>query len=317
MSSASQGKERQKPCTFPYKLWQLMNECTDGAIRWSANGDSVIIDQKSFCSSIFVGKIFKSIQWPSFVRQLNLYGFRKISPHGHHQGPCKCPCHVSTCNCYMHEHFRRWTFDSLSLVTRPRKQSKAGSTSICDMQNKNDINGNKSQSLSNQTDCFDLNGSQELLNWNEATVPIGILKEPISNSELSESTADQMLHDQNNSVSLENTSIKNEHSLKIVPPEHCRVYHIESSLDSHAWTEMTSKNDQDPNLTQAICAETDDQFPFFYQFDGTERVIVFPETIPDVLEVEIFDNGGTELMDIDVEAGGCESTNGISVCSHD
>ncbi|KAI9561038.1 hypothetical protein GHT06_011994 [Daphnia sinensis] len=305
MSNASQGKERQKPCTFPYKLWQLMDECTDGAIRWNAAGDSIIIDQQSFCSSIFVGKIFKCIQWPSFVRQLNLYGFRKISPHGHNQGPCKCLCHVSICICYMHEHFRRWSYDSLSLVTRPRKQSKAGSSCFSDMQNKIDINGNKSHSVSNQTDdCSNLSGSQELLNWNEATVPIGMLKEP---------TVD----DQSSSISVVNTSIKNGHLLNVVPPEHRRVYRLESSLDSHSWTGMTSKNNQDPNLTQPISTETDDQLSLFYEFDGTERVIVLPTTIPaDILEVEIFHEDGVELMDIDVEVDDCDSTNGISVCNN-
>lgn len=156
-----------------------------------------------------------------------------------------------------------------------------------------------------------MSGSQELLNWNEATVPIGMLKEPISNSELSEPTAD----DQSNSVSVVDTSIKNGHLLKTIPLEHRRVYRLESSLDSHSWTGMTtSKNDQDRNLTQPISAETDDHLSLFYEFNGTERVIVLPGMIPDILAVEIFQDDGTELMDIDVEADDCD---GLSICSHD
>lgn len=57
-----------------------------------------------------------------------------------------------------------------------------------------DINGNQSQSiLTSEIDCLDLSGSQELLNWNEATVPIGMLEEPITNPELLEPSSEVKL----------------------------------------------------------------------------------------------------------------------------
>ena len=95
--------------------------------RWSDTGKSIIMDKTLFHTSIFVQRIFKSIQWKSFVRQLNMYGFHKSLPiHQHSQEePCPCNCHVVTSIYYTHEHFRRWNFNDLTLVTRPKK-SKSG-----------------------------------------------------------------------------------------------------------------------------------------------------------------------------------------------
>lgn len=141
-------KDKNTILRFPYKLWQLLDECTDGAIRWvpikldkvkyfnytrrfyrwDDSGESIIIDKTIFCTSTCVQRIFKSVQWKSFVRQLNMYGFHKTLPiHQHSQEPCPCQCHVPTSksNCYTHEHFRRWNFDSLTLVTRPKKSKSS------------------------------------------------------------------------------------------------------------------------------------------------------------------------------------------------
>ncbi|XP_040079406.1 uncharacterized protein LOC115324044 [Ixodes scapularis] len=64
---------------FPQKLWRIINECTSGAISWSVDGKVVVIDYANFQSTYMYEQqeIFKTSNMRSFIRQLNLYGFRK------------------------------------------------------------------------------------------------------------------------------------------------------------------------------------------------------------------------------------------------
>lgn len=71
---------------FPAKLWHLVNNTAIEAIYWDSQGESVVIDQHLFERQILSpGTInldarvtFKTTNFSSFVRQLNLYGFRKV-----------------------------------------------------------------------------------------------------------------------------------------------------------------------------------------------------------------------------------------------
>nr|CAD7410071.1 unnamed protein product [Timema cristinae] len=68
---------------FPIKLWKIINECNTGAIRWSDKGKSILIDYIIFQDE-YLGcckSLFKTRNITSFVRQLNLYGFRKVTSH--------------------------------------------------------------------------------------------------------------------------------------------------------------------------------------------------------------------------------------------
>ncbi|KAG8183102.1 hypothetical protein JTE90_019986 [Oedothorax gibbosus] len=63
---------------FPELLWSLVNECKSGAIAWSKDGDSVLFDYVKFKEEYMKDITnFKTTNIASFVRQLNLYGFRK------------------------------------------------------------------------------------------------------------------------------------------------------------------------------------------------------------------------------------------------
>lgn len=145
---AAGGSKDFRCLTFPYKLWQLLNDCNDGAIRlfrkiwrnptlliiricqwflrWSVDGIYILVNQSKFINSPSVQTVFKKVQWKSFVRQLNMYGFHKVSPV---QQPCHknhdsdfCTCHFAVGSVfYQHEHLRRWDFESLTRVTRQRK----------------------------------------------------------------------------------------------------------------------------------------------------------------------------------------------------
>ncbi|XP_035521773.1 heat shock factor protein 5 isoform X1 [Morone saxatilis] len=76
------------PNNFPAKLWRLVNNPANKAISWDRDGTFIIIDQHLFERQILSpGTVtsdspdaFKTTNFSSFVRQLNLYGFRKADP---------------------------------------------------------------------------------------------------------------------------------------------------------------------------------------------------------------------------------------------
>lgn len=134
---------------FPQKLWRIINECTSGAISWSVDGKVVVIDYANFQSSYMYEQqeIFKTSNMRSFIRQLNLYGFRKVSPHDRVMAQYSSSTRGNTTSSGIHafrnESFVRGRPDLLRRVTRkagpprakrPRKvasgyQSSGSSTS--------------------------------------------------------------------------------------------------------------------------------------------------------------------------------------------
>lgn len=110
---------------FPQKLWQIVNECKTGAIRWSASGDTILVDYKRFQAEYLDARrpIFKTSNITSFIRQLNLYGFRKITCHGRDPACNSCNPYVHE---FLHDNFRVDRVDLLSKVCR-----KAGGKVRC------------------------------------------------------------------------------------------------------------------------------------------------------------------------------------------
>lgn len=76
------------PSNFPAKLWRLVNNPAYNAICWGRQGEVIVIDQQLFekqilsPNAITAGSAdsFKTTNFSSFVRQLNLYGFKKADP---------------------------------------------------------------------------------------------------------------------------------------------------------------------------------------------------------------------------------------------
>ncbi|XP_063750450.1 heat shock factor protein 5 [Eleginops maclovinus] len=72
------------PMNFPAKLWRLVNNPLNEGICWDSHGEVILVDQQLFEKKILSPgantspDAFKTTNFSSFVRQLNLYGFKKV-----------------------------------------------------------------------------------------------------------------------------------------------------------------------------------------------------------------------------------------------
>lgn len=85
--SPSPSSVKPKPLSpFVSKLKVLLSETKyQNAIRWSNNGEAIVIFDADTFKRIVLDKtaeMFKTKNFTSFVRQLNLYGFRKVPTNG-------------------------------------------------------------------------------------------------------------------------------------------------------------------------------------------------------------------------------------------
>lgn len=119
--SSSYRNSNNEKSIFPQKLWRLVNnQQMKSAIRWSEDGQSFFVYENPL-QHMCLGKennVFYTKQPKSFIRQLHLYGFRKINK-----------------NQFMHQFFVRGQPDLLKLIKRSYKQS-SGSTSSSEKSNK-------------------------------------------------------------------------------------------------------------------------------------------------------------------------------------
>ncbi|KAK2828798.1 hypothetical protein Q5P01_019832 [Channa striata] len=90
--------------SFPAKLWRLVNNPAIEAIYWDKLGEVIIVDRRLFeklilsPSSIISdpADTFKTTRFSSFIRQLNLYGFKKADQYSrssHHWSGDNGACH--------------------------------------------------------------------------------------------------------------------------------------------------------------------------------------------------------------------------------
>ncbi|XVE91811.1 hypothetical protein REPUB_Repub01dG0043700 [Reevesia pubescens] len=73
--------ENGSPSLAPFlkKCYEMVDdEATDSIISWTQNNDSFIISDMTEFSVHLLPKYFKHSNFSSFIRQLNIYGFRKI-----------------------------------------------------------------------------------------------------------------------------------------------------------------------------------------------------------------------------------------------
>ncbi|KAK2829180.1 hypothetical protein Q7C36_017170 [Tachysurus vachellii] len=76
-----------KLSNFPGKLWHLVNDPEVCSVCWDASGEGILIYEQAFNAEVLMSQTrkrnayFKTTHFTSFVRQLNLYGFRKLPPN--------------------------------------------------------------------------------------------------------------------------------------------------------------------------------------------------------------------------------------------
>lgn len=96
-----------KKSIFPQKLWQMVNDRRlDSAIRWTDDGRAFFLFEDQL-RNLCLGKenkMFFTRQPKSFVRQLHLYGFKKINK-----------------NQFSHRHFQRDQPGLLEFIKRSYK----------------------------------------------------------------------------------------------------------------------------------------------------------------------------------------------------
>ncbi|XP_061321053.1 heat shock factor protein 5-like [Pezoporus flaviventris] len=129
------------PSHFPAKLWELVNSPRCGSVRWDARGEGLLIDQRLFERELLGaeaagdgaaldGEVFKTRNFASFIRQLNLYGFRKLGL-GPGPGPLQDPAGGdggSSAGALLHfysPHFRRDRPELLVNLKRLTRANKA------------------------------------------------------------------------------------------------------------------------------------------------------------------------------------------------
>lgn len=107
---------KNRKSIFPQKLWRLVNDpALDIAIKWADDGLSFFIFEGSL-KRLCLGKenhVFFTRKTKSFIRQLHLYGFRKVNK-----------------NQFAHQFFQRGRPDLLGFVKRTYKPPPSVSSNI-------------------------------------------------------------------------------------------------------------------------------------------------------------------------------------------
>lgn len=107
-------KDDGAPPPFLTKTFEMVDDpATNSVVAWSGDDSFIVKDPGEFSRNI-LPCYFKHNNLSSFVRQLNIYGFRKVN---------------SDCWEFSHPSFRRGWFDSLKDIKRRKtvaKDSKAG-----------------------------------------------------------------------------------------------------------------------------------------------------------------------------------------------
>lgn len=117
---------------FPGKLWKLVNDSNYQSIQWSSCGTIIVVDAHHFKEEVLrIGEysVFKTQNFSSFVRQLNLYGFRKIATTSsakftEYKTSMKRGSYSNPLHCFAHNFFLQHRPDLLPRVRRTSSANK-------------------------------------------------------------------------------------------------------------------------------------------------------------------------------------------------
>ncbi|NXY83602.1 HSF5 protein, partial [Alcedo cyanopectus] len=121
-----------RPDGFPAKLWWLVNNPRVRSVCWDSRGRTVLIEEHLFVREVLgvgpgaggagevtgVAITFNTKNFRSFVRQLNLYGFRKLLA----DQAAPASGNTSHLHCYRSPHFCR---DRPDLIVHLKRQARA------------------------------------------------------------------------------------------------------------------------------------------------------------------------------------------------
>mmetsp|Transcript_7708 Transcript_7708/g.12888 ORF Transcript_7708/g.12888 Transcript_7708/m.12888 type:complete len:413 (+) Transcript_7708:178-1416(+) len=102
--------QRGAPQAFARKLYEILEVEPGDLLSWNAAGNAFFVRDIDRFSKEILMKYFRHSKFASFQRQLNLYGFRKIT-------------RGSDAGSYAHQYFRKGKPDLLSLVRRSQSSS--------------------------------------------------------------------------------------------------------------------------------------------------------------------------------------------------
>lgn len=112
---------------FPQKLWYLLNLRTD-AILWGSTGRTILLNHRVLHNYLRSDhSIFKTANIASFVRQLNLYGFRKVTSH---LQDLLCNSKNPYMHEYVHDYFQYGRPELLNKISRKALAVKRGFKSM-------------------------------------------------------------------------------------------------------------------------------------------------------------------------------------------
>uniref|UniRef100_A0A3P8VRH9 Heat shock factor protein 5-like n=1 Tax=Cynoglossus semilaevis TaxID=244447 RepID=A0A3P8VRH9_CYNSE len=117
------------PGTFPAKLWRLVSNPENTSICWDQLGETILINEELFKSQILSPSprvsdnpdSFKTTKFCSFVRQLNLYGFKKNI----RTVKVNIPFENETYHCFYHKNFNRNRPELIADLKRLTADNKA------------------------------------------------------------------------------------------------------------------------------------------------------------------------------------------------
>ncbi|KAI8149780.1 HSF-type DNA-binding-domain-containing protein, partial [Fennellomyces sp. T-0311] len=100
---------------FVTKLYTMVEDSDEELITWSNAGDYFKVISPSNFACTVLPRYFKHRNWTSFVRQLNMYGFHKISEYRDDL--------EQDIWCFKHVSFYRGGKHSSHLIRRKRSQA--------------------------------------------------------------------------------------------------------------------------------------------------------------------------------------------------
>ncbi|KAI9498359.1 HSF-type DNA-binding-domain-containing protein [Zychaea mexicana] len=91
--------------SFVKKLWFIINDTTtDHLACWTHNGQGLYVPDAAAFAKTVLPQYFKHNNWQSFVRQLNLYGFRKVCDSEAPANSNNSQCHEQQQQQQQHHH---------------------------------------------------------------------------------------------------------------------------------------------------------------------------------------------------------------------